>query len=76
VAVILPRRSAGTDSDAPAKVRQARAGRSYALEERVADEIEHLHFAIGDRDRHRRIPVVVLERARIEARLAELRAGD
>ncbi len=78
VAVILPSGDAlATESDAPAKGAAKLAQVvPYALEERVADEIEHLHFAIGDRDSATgRVPVVVVERARLEARLVELRAA-
>ena len=78
VAVILPPGEAlATDSDAPAKGAAKLAQVvPYALEERVADEIEQLHFAIGDRDSATgRVPVVVLERSRLEAHLAELRAA-
>ena len=78
VAVILPAGEAlATDSDAPAKGAAKLAQVvPYALEERVADEIEHLHFAIGDRDSVTgRVPVVVLERAQLDSRLAELRAA-
>jgi len=78
VAVILPASEAlATDSDAPAKGAAKLAQViPYALEERVADEIEHLHFAIGDRDSNTgRVPVVVINRALIDARLAELRAA-
>jgi general secretion pathway protein L len=78
VAVILPASEAlATDSDAPAKGAAKLAQViPYALEERVADEIENLHFAIGDRDSATgRVPVVVVARARMDARLAELRAA-
>jgi len=78
VAVILPAHEALlTDSDAPAKGAAKLAQViPYALEERVADEIENLHFAIGERDSvSGRVPVVVVSRARIDARLAELRAA-
>jgi general secretion pathway protein L len=78
VAVILPASEAlATDSDAPAKGAAKLAQViPYALEERVADEIEDLHFAIGERDAASgRVPVVVIARARIDARLAELRAA-
>jgi general secretion pathway protein L len=77
VAVILPATEAlVTDSDAPAKSSAKLAQViPYALEERVADEIENLHFAIGARDASGKVPVVVIERARIDARLAELRAA-
>jgi general secretion pathway protein L len=77
VAVILPASEAlVTDSEAPAKSAAKLAQViPYALEERVADEIENLHFAIGERDANGRVPVVVIQRSRIEARLAELRAA-
>jgi len=78
VAVILPAGEAlATDSDAPAKGAAKLAQVvPYALEERVADEIENLHFAIGDRDATTgRVPVVVIARPVIDARLAELRAA-
>src|SRR6186713_2052601 len=78
VAVILPASEVlATDSDAPAKGAAKLAQViPYALEERVADEIENLHFAIGERDAASgRVPVVVIARARIDERLAELRAA-
>jgi general secretion pathway protein L len=78
VVVILPaNESLVTDSDAPAKGAAKLAQViPYALEERVADEIENLHFAIGERDTTTgRVPVVVIERARIDARLSELAAA-
>ena len=78
VAVILPASEVlATESDAPAKGAAKLAQViPYALEERVADEIENLHFAIGERDAASgRVPVVVVARARIDARLAELRAA-
>jgi general secretion pathway protein L len=78
VVVILPASEAlVTDSEAPAR-NAAKLAQviPYALEERVADEIENLHFALGDRDPvSGRVPVVVIERARLESRLAELRAA-
>jgi general secretion pathway protein L len=78
VAVILPAGEAlVTESDAPAKsaAKLAQVIPS-ALEERVADEIENLHFALGERDATTgRVPVVVIARARIDARLAELHAA-
>jgi general secretion pathway protein L len=78
VVVILPASEAlVTESDAPAKSAAKLAQViPYALEERVADEIENLHFALGERDAATsRVPVVVIERAHIDARLAELRAA-
>jgi general secretion pathway protein L len=78
VVAILPASEAlATESDAPAKGAAKLAQVvPYALEERVADEIENLHFAIGERDSATgRVPVVVIARALIDARLAELRAA-
>lgn len=78
VVVVLPANEAlVTDSEAPAKSAAKLAQViPYALEERVADEIENLHFALGERDASTgRVPVVVIERARIDARLAELRGA-
>src|SRR4051794_5096330 len=48
----------------------------FALEERVADEIENLHFAIGERNSSTgRVAVLVVARARIDGWLAELGAA-
>lgn len=78
VAVIVPASAVlATESDAPAK-NAAKLAQviPFALEERVADEIENLHFAIGERHPDTgRVPVIVVERARIDAWLAELRAA-
>jgi general secretion pathway protein L len=78
VVVIIPASDAlSTESDAPAKGATKLAQViPFALEERVADEIENLHFAIGERDATTgRVPVVVIARARIDAILAELRGA-
>jgi general secretion pathway protein L len=78
VAVIVPSGDVlVTDSDAPAKGAAKLAQViPYALEERVADEIENLHFAIGERNAETgRVPVIIVKRARLEAWLAELRAA-
>ena len=66
-----------TEAEAPAKSASKLAQViPYALEERVADEIEDLHFALGDRNAETgRVPVVVVSRARIDAWLVELRAA-
>src|SRR5215470_4828946 len=55
-----------TESDAPAKSASKLAQViPFALEERVADEIENLHFAIGERAADTgRVPVVVVTRSR------------
>jgi general secretion pathway protein L len=78
VAVIVPSGDVlVTDSDAPAKGAAKLAQViPYALEERVADEIENLHFAIGERNAATgRVPVTIVKRARLEGWLAELRAA-
>src|SRR6187401_2186766 len=66
-----------TEAEAPAKSASKLAQViPYALEERVADEIEDLHFALGERNAETgRVPVVVVSRARIDAWLTELRAA-
>jgi general secretion pathway protein L len=78
VVVILPAGDAlVTESEAPAKSSAKLAQViPYALEERVADEIENLHFAIGERNATTgRVAAVVIERSRLDARLAELHAA-
>src|SRR6186713_3052362 len=78
LAVIVPAGEVlATDSDAPAKGAAKLAQVvPYALEERVADEIENLHFAIGERAADTaRVPVVVVQRTRLETWLTELRAA-
>lgn len=66
-----------TESDAPARSAAKLAQViPFALEERVAAEVEDLHFALGTRDaKTGRVPVLVVARARIDAWLAELRAA-
>ncbi len=45
----------------------------YALEDQLADDVERLHFALGDRDETGRLAVVVVARARMEDWLERLR---
>lgn len=78
VVAILPAHEAlVTDCEAPARSAAKLAQVvPYALEERVADEVENLHFALGERDATTgRVSVVVIARERLEARLAELRTA-
>ena len=78
VAVVVPASEVlVTESDAPARSASKLAQViPFALEERVADEIENLHFAIGERAADTgRVPVAVVNRARIDAWLAELAAA-
>jgi len=76
VAVVSPGDALVTESDAPAKSASKLAQViPFALEERVASEIEDLHFALGERDADTgRVPVVVVSRALLDGWLAELRA--
>ena len=74
VAVIVPASAVlVTESDAPARsAAKLLQVIPFALEERVADEVENLHFAIGERAPDTgRVPVAVVTRARIDAWLAE-----
>jgi general secretion pathway protein L len=78
VAVIVPASAVlVTESDAPARsAAKLLQVIPFALEERVADEVENLHFAIGERAPDTgRVPVAVVTRARIDAWLAELAAA-
>jgi general secretion pathway protein L len=77
VALVSPGDALVTESDAPAKSAAKLAQViPFALEERVASEIEDLHFAIGERSADTgRVPVVVVARERLEGWLAELRAA-
>ena len=45
----------------------------FALEEQLADDVEMLHFALGDSLGADRYPVAVVERQRMDAWLAQLR---
>src|SRR4051794_19043541 len=76
VAVIVPASDVlGVDSDVPAKSAAKLAQVvPFALEERVADEIENLHFALGERSAETgRVNVLVVERSRMDAWLEQLR---
>jgi general secretion pathway protein L len=78
VAVIVPASEVlVADCEAPAKSAAKLAQvMPYALEERVADEIENLHFAIGARDTNTgRVPVLVVARTRVAGWLTELRSA-
>ncbi|NOX75292.1 MAG: type II secretion system protein GspL [Gammaproteobacteria bacterium] len=45
----------------------------FALEEQLADDVDDLHVAVGDRDARGRVNNAVVSRARIEAWLEQLR---
>ena len=61
--------------DLPAKGARLRAALPFALEEQVADEIEHLHFAPGARRAAGDLPVVVVAHDKMDAWLERLRAA-
>lgn len=64
-----------TSVDIPARNRQRMLqALPYALEDRLAQDIEEMHFAPGVRRGDGSLPVAVVERARLEGWLAELRA--
>ncbi|MBT8063156.1 MAG: type II secretion system protein GspL, partial [Gammaproteobacteria bacterium] len=44
----------------------------YALEDQLSDEVENLHFALGDRDGDGQWPVAVISRAYLESLLETL----
>jgi len=78
VAVIVPASEVlSLDTEVPAKSSAKLAQVvPFALEERVADEIENLHFALGERSAETgKVNVLVVGRARIDAWLGELRSA-
>lgn len=61
VIVLVPAGDSSTLTvDLPARGARLRAALPFALEEQVADEIEHLHFAPGKRFSSGRLPVAVV----------------
>lgn len=48
----------------------------YAIEDQLADDVEDLHFAIGEREESGDIPVAVVARADLESWLARLHAAQ
>jgi len=77
VLIVPPGDALVTESDAPAKSAAKLAQViPYALEERVAAEIEDLHFAIGERAADTgRVAVVAVARERLDNWLLELRTA-
>jgi len=78
VVVIVPASDVlALDTEAPARSAAKLAQViPFALEERVADEVENLHFALGERVAQTgRVSVMVVARERIDGWLAELRAA-
>jgi len=49
-----------------------KAALPFALEESLAEDVENLHFAIGDRQENNRLPVAVVARNTLEAWLSRL----
>ncbi|MDH3587286.1 MAG: type II secretion system protein GspL [Gammaproteobacteria bacterium] len=74
VIVLVPAGDTSTlTCDLPAKGARLRAALPFALEEQVADEIENLHFAAGNRRSGGELPVVVVAHDRMNAWLEQLR---
>jgi general secretion pathway protein L len=59
--------------DLPAKGARLRSALPFALEEQVADEIDNLHFAPGNRRANGELPVTVVAHERMNAWLDRLR---
>jgi general secretion pathway protein L len=67
VIVLVPATDTSTlTADLPARGGRLRSALPYALEDHVADEIEDLHFAAGERFPSGRLPVVVVARAKMQ----------
>jgi general secretion pathway protein L len=49
-----------------------KAALPFALEENLADDVENLHFAIGDRQENNRLPVAVVAKETLEGWLSRL----
>lgn len=54
-------------------VSKMKAALPFALEENLAEDIENLHFAIGDRQENNRIPVSVVAKQKMDEWLSRLR---
>ena len=73
VIALVPASSTATMTvDLPAKGARLRAALPFALEDFVADEIEELHFAPGDRFPSGRLPVVVVAHEKMQSWLKRL----
>ena len=73
VIVLVPAGDSATLAvDLPARGARLRAALPFALEEQVADEIEHLHFAPGKRFSNGRLPVAVVSHDRMAEWLGRL----
>lgn len=60
----------------PAKgAAKIRTALPFALEESLAEDVENLHFAIGERDGSGRIPVAIVSREKMQAWVERLRAA-
>ncbi len=62
-----------TTVDIPVKGSRLLAALPYALEETLADDVDHLHFAAGARHGSGRLPVSVVDRKRLDEWLSRLR---
>ncbi|SRR6056297_3618276 len=62
-----------TSADVPAKGARLLQALPFALEEQVAQDVDRLHFAAGERRSNGRTPVAVVEREFLDTLLARLR---
>ena len=62
-----------TSADVPAKGSRLLQALPFALEEQVAQDVERLHFAAGERRSNGRTPVAVIERQFMDTLLERLR---
>ncbi|WP_405220566.1 type II secretion system protein GspL [Lentisalinibacter sediminis] len=62
-----------TSADVPAKGARLLQALPFALEEQVAQDVDRLHFAAGERRSNGRIPVAVVEQEFLDTLLARLR---
>ncbi|MEQ8204542.1 MAG: type II secretion system protein GspL, partial [Woeseia sp.] len=64
-----------TTASIPVKGNRLQAALPYALEETLADDVDNLHFAAGDRLDNGRVPVAAVHRERLDEWLERLRAA-
>ena len=66
-----------TETDLPLRqIQRLRQAVPYALEERFAEDVDILHFALGQRDAAGQIPVAVVARAQMEQWRQQLEEVD
>ena len=64
-----------TTADIPVKGKRLQAALPYALEETLADDVDNLHFAAGERLENGRVAVAAVSRDRLDEWLERLRSA-